>query len=66
LGVIPTPRTPITAAFSGPDRQILYVAMMGETLANGEEYRTPEGVRNTAMTIYTIPMLARGLKGSPK
>ena len=66
LGVIPTPRTPISAAFSGPDRKTLYVAMMGETLANGEEYRTRDGVRNTAMTIYTIPMLARGLKGSPK
>jgi gluconolactonase len=66
LGVIPTPRSPITVAFSGPDRKTLYVAMMGETLSNGEEYRTPEGVRNTAMTVYTIPVLAEGLKGSPK
>jgi gluconolactonase len=66
LGVIPTPRSPISVAFSGPNRKTLYVAMMGETLTNGEEYRTSEGVRNTAMTVYTIPVLAEGLKGSPK
>jgi len=66
LGVIPTPRTPITVAFSGPDKKTLYVGMMGETLPNGQEFRTPDGVRNTAMTVYTIPMLAHGLKGSPK
>jgi hypothetical protein len=53
-------------AFSGPNRKTLYVAMMGETLSNGQEFRTPEGVRNVAMTLYTIPMLAQGLKGSPK
>jgi gluconolactonase len=66
LGVIPTPRAPISVAFSGPDKKTLYVAMMGETLPNGQEYRTAEGVRNTAMTLYTIPMVAKGLKGSPK
>jgi|SRR5579871_795806 len=66
LGIIPTPRLPISVAFSGPDRKTLYVAMMGETLPNGQEYRTAEGVRNVAMTVYTIPMLAKGLKGSPK
>jgi gluconolactonase len=66
LGVIPTPRSPISVAFSGPKKRTLYVAMMGETLPNGQEYRTAEGVRNTAMTVYTIPVLAQGLKGSPK
>ena len=66
LGVIPTPRPPITVAFSGPDKKTLYAGMMGETLPNGEEYRTSEGVRNTAMTVYTITMAAQGLKGSPK
>lgn len=66
LGVIPTPRAPISVAFSGPDKKTLYVAMMGETLPNGQEYRTPEGVRNTAMTVYKIPMVAQGLKRSPK
>jgi gluconolactonase len=66
LGFIPTPRACISVAFSGRDRKTLYVAMMGETLPNGQEYRTAEGVRNTAMTVYTIPMQAEGLKGSPK
>ncbi len=66
LGLIPTPRACISVAFSGPGRKTLYVAQMGETLPNGQEFRTPEGVRNTAMTVYTIPVLAQGLKGSPK
>jgi gluconolactonase len=66
LGFIPTPRACISVAFSGRNRKTLYVAMMGETLPNGQEYRTAEGVRNTAMTVYTIPMVAQGLKGSPK
>lgn len=66
LGVIRTPRACISVAFSGPNRKTLYVAMMGETLPNGQEFRTPEGVRNVAMTVYTIPVLAQGLKGSPK
>jgi sugar lactone lactonase YvrE len=66
LGFIPTPRGPISVAFSGPSKKTLYVAMMGQTLPDGQEFRTPEGVRNTAMTVYTIPMAAQGLKGSPK
>ncbi len=58
LGLLPTPRRPITLAFAGPEKNILYVPQMG---AIG-----PEGIRNTAMTIYTLPMLTSGFAGRPK
>ena len=66
LGLIPTPRRPITLAFSGPDKKTLYVPQMGVVGPNGKPWTTPEGVRNTAMTIYKIPMLSEGFKGRPK
>jgi gluconolactonase len=66
LGVIPTPRRPITLAFSGPDKKTLYVPQMGAVGPDGKAWTTPEGVRNTAMTIYRIPMIAEGFKGRPK
>jgi hypothetical protein len=33
---------------------------------DGEEFLTPEGVRNNAKTIYKLPMLAAGFEGRPK
>ncbi len=66
LGLIPTPRRPITLAFSGPEKKTLYVPQMGAVGPDGKAWTTPEGVRNTAMTIYTIPMLAEGFRGRPK
>jgi gluconolactonase len=66
LGVIPTPRVPITIAFSGPDKKTLYVGQMGAVGPDGKPWSTPQGVRNTAMTLYRIPMLAEGFKGRPK
>ncbi len=66
LGVIPTPRRPITLAFSGPDKKTLFVPQMGAIGPNGKAWETPEGIRNTAMTIYRIDMLAQGYKGRPK
>jgi gluconolactonase len=66
LGLIPTPRVPISVTFSGPDKKLLYVAQMGAVGPNGKPWATPQGVRNTAMTIYRIPMIAQGFKGSPK
>jgi gluconolactonase len=66
LGMIPTPRRPITLAFSGPDKKTLYVPMMGAVGPDGKAWTTPEGVRNTAMTIYKIRMLSEGFKGRPK
>jgi gluconolactonase len=66
IGLIPTPRSPITLAFSGPGKQTLYVPMMGAVGPDGKAWATPEGIRNTAMTIYTLQMLTPGFAGRPK
>lgn len=66
LGVIPTKRRAITLTFSGPDKQYLYVPQMGAVGPDGKEWATPDGIRNTAMTIYRIPMQSRGFAGRAK
>jgi gluconolactonase len=66
LGMIPTARRPITLAFSGPDKKTLYVPQLGAVGPDGKAWATPEGIRNTAMTIYRIQMVAEGFKGRPK
>jgi gluconolactonase len=62
LGVIPVPRRAITLAFAGPERRTLYVGAMGAVDPDGEAWTTPEGVRNVAMTIYRLPVLATGVR----
>jgi gluconolactonase len=66
LGVIPTPRRPIAVAFSGPNKKTLFVPQLGAVGPDGKAWTTPEGVRNTAMTIYKIEMLSEGFRGRPK
>ncbi len=66
LGLIPTPRVPISVAFSGPQKRTLYVAQMGAVGPDGKPWATATGVRNTAMTLYRIPLLSEGFKGRPK
>ena len=66
LGLIPTPRRPITMAFSGPQKRTLYVPQMGAIGPDGKAWTTPEGVRNTAMTMYTLEVLTPGFGGRPK
>jgi gluconolactonase len=66
LGIIPTPRQSISATFSGPGRKTLYIVGSGAFGPDGKEFRTPEGVRNNAKTIYRISMLAQGFKGRAK
>jgi gluconolactonase len=66
LGMIPTPRTAISVAFSGPGKKTLYAAMLGAEDANGQEIKTAEGVRNTAMSIYKIQTLTEGFEGRAK
>jgi len=66
LGLIPTPRSVISVAFSGPGKKTLYVVGSGALGPDGREFVTPEGVRNNAKTIYRIPMLAEGFRGRPK
>jgi gluconolactonase len=66
VGMIPTPRRPITVAFAGTDKRLLYAPQMGAVGPDGKSWTTPEGIRNTAMTIYRLPMLAQGYLGRPK
>ena len=66
LGLIPTPRRSISVAFSGPDKRTLYVVGSGALDESGQEFTTPEGVRNNAKTIFRIPMLAQGFAGRAK
>jgi gluconolactonase len=66
LGVIPVPRRAITLAFAGPDKRTLYVGAMGAVDPDGKPWTTPQGVRNVAMTIYKVPMLATGPTNRPK
>lgn len=62
LGIIPTPRRAITATFAGPDRKTLYIGTLGANMPTGENWTTPQGVRNIAATIYGVPMLAAGVR----
>jgi len=66
LGLIPTPRPPITLTFAGPGKKTLYVPMMGVVGPDGKPWTTPQGVRNVGMSIYRIPMLTEGFAGRPK
>jgi gluconolactonase len=66
LGLIPTPRNAISVAFAGRDKKTLYVVGSGALGADGQEFTTPEGVRNNAKTIYKLPMLAEGFRGRAK
>lgn len=66
LGLIPTPRNVISVAFSGLDKKTLYVVGSGALGPDGQEFRTPQGVRNNAKTIYRLPMLAQGFRDRAK
>src|SRR5580658_3484659 len=66
LGLIPTPRSSISVAFSGPGKKMLYAACLGALGDDGKEITTRPGIRNTAMTIYKIQMLAEGFTGRAK
>ncbi len=63
LGTIPLPRSASSAAFSGPDKMVLYAKGGGMKLPDGSEYRTPDGVRNNAKAIYKIDTIAQGFMG---
>jgi len=62
LGTIPTPRRAITATFAGPDRKTLYIGTLGADTPTGENWETPQGVRNIAATIYAVTTLAAGVR----
>lgn len=64
LGVIPTPRGIISVAFAGPGKKTLYVVGGGADDENGQPIRM--GPQNTAATVYSLPVLAQGVKGRAK
>lgn len=64
LGVIPTPRGVISVAFAGTNKKTLYVVGSGADDENGRPIR--EGPQQTAATIYSLPMIAQGLKDRAK
>jgi gluconolactonase len=66
LGLIPTPRPAISVAFSGAGKQTLYIVGSGALGPDGQEFTTPDGVRNNAKTIYRLPMIAAGFSGRAK
>jgi gluconolactonase len=66
LGLIPTPRNVISAAFAGPGKRTLYVVGSGARGPDGREFTTPDGVRNNAKTIYRLSMETTGFSGRPK
>jgi gluconolactonase len=65
-GLIPTPRRPITIAFAGPDKKVLYAPALGAVGLNGKPWATPTGIRNIAMTIYALEVATPGFLGRPK
>jgi gluconolactonase len=62
LGVIPTPRRSITLALAGPQRNVLYIGTLGAVTPAGDLWVTPHEERNIAMTIYRVPVQARGVR----
>jgi sugar lactone lactonase YvrE len=59
LGIIPTPRPVISAAFGGTDKKTLFVLARGATDANGAQ------VANAAQ-VYAIDTIAQGYAGRAK
>ena len=66
LGLIPTPRPAISVAFAGAGKRTLYIVGSGALGPDGQEFTTPDGVRNNAKTIYRLPMIAAGFRGRAK
>jgi gluconolactonase len=62
LGAIPVPRRAITVAIGGPSGRTLYAGTLGANTPTGENWQTPQGVRNIAATIYAIDLLATGFQ----
>ena len=66
LGLIASPRRPIAVAFAGPGKNLLYAPSSGAVGPDGKAWTTPEGIRNTAMTMYRLSLVSRGYDGRPK
>lgn len=66
LGLIPVPRLPITVAFAGPDRNLLFVGAMGAVDPDGKAWTPPDNARAVAMTVYALPVLSKAPANRPK
>jgi gluconolactonase len=66
LGLIPAPRSAISAAFAGSPKRTLFIVGSGALDADGKEHVEPAGVRNNAKAIFRIAMLAEGFAGRAK
>ena len=44
----------------------MVTALIGGALIDGNEYKTPEGVRNNAKSLMKIQMIAQGFMGRAK
>jgi gluconolactonase len=64
LGLIPTPRSVISVAFAGSGKQTLYVVGSGADDENGQPIR--QGPQQTAATVYSLTVIAHGLKDRAK
>lgn len=64
LGLIPTPRGVISITIAGPDRRTLFMAGSGAENENDQPIRM--GPQQTAATVYSVPLLATGVKGHAK
>jgi len=64
LGLIPTPRAVISITIAGKARKTLFMAGSGAEDENGQPIR--QGPQNTAATVYSVPLLATGLKDHAK
>ncbi|MXO59793.1 hypothetical protein GRI89_09600 [Altererythrobacter salegens] len=62
LGAIPVPRRSITVAIGGPSGKTLFAGTLGAVTPTGENWQTPQGIRNIAATIYAIDTEAMGVR----
>jgi gluconolactonase len=61
LGVIPSPRSVTSVAFSGPEKKMLFIIGQGAVDASGVE-----SPATNAKTVYELPMMSQGFKGRAK
>ena len=64
LGLIPTPRAVISVGFGGRDKQTLWVVGSGADDENNQPIL--QGPQQTAATVYSLPMVAKGIPGRSK
>jgi gluconolactonase len=64
LGLIPTPRGVISVTIAGPDRNTLYISGAGAEDEKGQPIKA--GPQDWAATVYSLPLLAHGIKGHAK